>query len=241
MQAMRAALALLVLAATTAGCAAHGAASAKPAGARAALVDDRPLIVVGPRCSGAACTCREVDAVGRTLGSTAEGDVPDGIKRFELRTARGPDDVQITVEGRGTLHKDASTIESTCGYVDLPPGEHRVRLRVKAGAGEGGTSPRILVYEHGEKTQSWYGSFGLSCGDASPCTHGELEDRVAALAKAHGLFDPCGSVKVTGVKWDAEKAADERVTSVDLELTLHVYRFTPRFPRGGVCKGPSPE
>src|SRR5207253_647853 len=123
--------------------------------------------------------------------------------------------VRITVEGRGTLHKPSETIESTCGYVDLPPGEHRVHVRVKAGPGEGGASPRLLVYEYGEKTGSWYATFGLACNDAGPCTRADLQERIAALAPAHGLFDKCGSVRVTNVKWDADKAPDERLTALD--------------------------
>ncbi len=245
---------LLFLVAVCQACATSSPAGAGGAGGEkagrsrsAALVDDRPLVVAGPRCVGAACRCRAVDARGFSLeepasasaNTAASPEVPiaDGMKRFELRTARGSDEVQITVEGRGTLHKPSETIESTCGYVDLPPGEHRVRLRVNAGPGEGGTSPRMLIYEYGDKTHSWYASFGLACNDQGPCTRADMQDRIAELARAHGLFDHCGSVKVTDIHWEADKAPDERVTSLDLELTLKVYKFSPRFPRGGACKG----
>lgn len=231
------ALSLFASCATTTG---GGGAAVKAS--RGHLEDPRPLVTVGPRCSGGSCTCRQVDDQGNSLaGAEAEAPPAEGMKRFELRTGRGPDDVQITLEGRGTLHKAHEPLEAACGYVDLPPGEHRLRVRVKANPSEGGASPKVLVYEHGERTGSWYGSFGLSCGETGPCTHGELEERIAKLARARGLFDPCGSVKIGGIKWDAEKAADERVTSLDLELVLKVYKFPPRFPRGGACKGPSPE
>jgi hypothetical protein len=148
---MRAASAslLLLLSACAGGGGGGGGTAVQHKGA--ALVDDRPLVGAGNLCSGAACRCREVDAEGATRGGDTDGAPAEGQKRFELRTGRGGDDVQVTVEGRGTLHKSADSADIDCGYVDLPPGEHRVRLRVKAHAGQAAT-PRLLIYERGEQT-----------------------------------------------------------------------------------------
>jgi len=244
----------LLLGACASGGGAHGSAVAtsNKGGKVASLVDDRPLVTAGPRCRGGVCRCRDVDPSGATLGeatsdpsdSTAsvEGAPAEGMKRFELRTGRGSDDVQITVEGRGTLHKSADTTESLCAYIDLPPGEHRVRLRAKSQPGQVAV-PRLLIYEHGEKTHSWYGTFATACGSGAVCTRAELVDRMAELRKPRGLFDPCGSVKVGGVRYDSEHDAEDRITALDLEVTLKVYPFSPRFAHGSAnkCKGPSGE
>jgi len=206
--------------------------------------DERPslsrLLTVGPRCQDGPCRCREVDANGATVGAANEGASAEGQKRFELRTGRGADDVQITVQARGLLHKSGDTVEATCGYIDLPPGEHRVHLRVKAPAGQV-AAPRMFIYEYGAQTNAWYGSFALSCGGNTTCTREELADRMAELQRPHGIFDPCGSVKVSGLRYDAQRDAEDRVTELDLDLTLKVYPFSPRFPPGGKCKGLSAE
>jgi hypothetical protein len=206
---------------------------------RPSLSDDRPLITAGPRCTNGVCRCRDAGPSGASASADDARDVaPEGQKRFELRTGRGGDDVQITVEGRGTLHKSGDA-DMTCGYVDLPPGEHRVRLRVKAPAGQT-AAPRLLIYEHGDKTHSWYETFAMACGTGAVCTRPELEDRLAELHKPRGLFDPCGSVKVTNIRHASARDGEDRVTELDLEAVLKVYAFTPRFPHGGTCKGLSP-
>lgn len=217
----------------------------------ARVVDDGPLVAAGPRCQGSACTCREVDAFGATVGeassdlsdvnASTEGVVARGRKRFEMRTGRGSDTVRITVEGRGTLTKPSEPVTAMCGYIDLPAGNHRVHVHVEGGPSEGGASPKILFYEHGERARSWYATFGITCGEAGPCTDADLHDRMAELSRAHGLFDRCGSTKVRDIHWDSHKGADARVTSMDLDFTLQVYDFQPRFARGGACKGLAPE
>ncbi|MEO6954807.1 MAG: hypothetical protein ABI321_23605 [Polyangia bacterium] len=215
----------------------------------ARIVDDRPLVTAGSRCQGSTCTCREVDAFGATVGeapsdpsdvnASTEGAVAKGQKRYELRTGRGSDTVDITIEGRGTLHKSAEPVTPVCGYIDLPPGNHRVHVHVEGDPSVGGASPKILFYEHGERAKSWYATFGITCGETGPCTDGDLHERMAHLERSHGLFDRCGSTKVRDIHWDSHKGADERVTSMDLDFTLQIYDFAPRFARGGTCKGPS--
>jgi hypothetical protein len=216
------------------------------------VVDPRPLVTAGPRCQGEACACREVDAYGSTVGETTESSgssadtkpSPEGAiagKRFELRTGRGSDDVRITVEGRGTLTKPSEPINAACGYIDLPPGKHRVHVAIKGGASEGGASPKLLIYEYAARTRSWYATFGITCGETGPCTQVDVAERMKALEARHGLFDPCGSTKIRELRWTSTKGPDQRVTTMDLDFTLDVYKFEPRFPRGGACKGPLPE
>jgi hypothetical protein len=239
---------VVLLLSLCAGCASSGGSGGGGGTAvstpKALLVDDRSIVTAGPRCTGGACRCREVGPDGATVGDASEDAkdaAPEGQKRFELRTGRGADDVTVTVEGRGTLHKGSDTVDSACGYVDLPPGEHRVRVRIKAPAGHI-ASPRLLIYEHGEETHSWYSTFAMACGTGAPCTRDELTDRMNELKKPRGLFDACGSVKVGGIRYDSQRDAEDRTTELDLQVTLKVYPFAPRFPHGAPkCKGPSAE
>lgn len=209
------------------------------------LVDDRPLQSAGSRCQGGQCQCRPVDAYGKTEGAertdpsqvAAEGPIAEGMKRFEIRTGRGSDKVQVTVEGHGTMTKSGASgeVEPTCGYVDLAPGKHRLRVHVTPGAGQTAITPKLLVYELGRQTGSWYATFGVTCGESQGCTLDALKDEMKGLRRPRGLFDPCGSVKVHPTHWHARKSPEHGLTDFDLDLMLEVYRFEPKTPRGGAC------
>ncbi len=131
-----------------------------------------PLVTAGPRCTGSTCTCREIDDYGRPTGDSSrnEGEVAAGLKRFEFRTGRGFDPMTVTIDGKGTLTKNTSTAEPTCGYVELAPGRHAVRLRIEAKDQAQGIHPRILVDEYGQLQKDWYSTFSFACGSAGPCT-----------------------------------------------------------------------
>src|SRR4051812_42120518 len=124
-----------------------------------------PLQTAGPRCQGATCSCRTIDDFGRPAGdgSRNEGDVAPGLKRFEFRTGRGFDPMRVTIDGKGTLVKDPSQVEPTCGYVELGPGRHAVRLRIEAKDAVQGIHPRLLVNEYGRGQNDWYSTFAFGC------------------------------------------------------------------------------
>jgi hypothetical protein len=196
------------------------------------------MVMSGDRCHGDTCTCRTVDDYNRG-GLSEEKDVPEGQKRFEIRTGRGLDTVEVTVASKGTLKKSRELPEAACGYVDLPPGKHHVHLHAKAASETDGMVPALFLNEWSSRTHDWYDSFVFKCGGNGACT----KDHLALWAetdgkKPRGIFDPCGASRIENVRWDGSYASDVKVLEMDLEFDLDVYKFTPRFPHGAkTCKG----
>jgi hypothetical protein len=199
------------------------------------------LVTAGPRCAGGHCTCRSVDDYGRPTGdgSRDEGAVPEGLKRFELRTGRGFDTMSITVDDRGTLDKDVAHVDPSCAYLDLPPGRWPVRVRVEAKDPAQGIHPRVIVNEYGRKTGDWYSTFGFSCGAMQPCIKADMKDWFdRARTVDRGIFDKCGSTRVEGIRWSVEHSPEQTLEDLTLDFVLHVYKFEPRFRHGAAtCKG----
>jgi hypothetical protein len=206
-----------------------------------------PMAVAGARCSGGVCACRRVDERGEMAEADRdEGPIAEGHKRFELRTGRGLDEVRITVEGKGTLVKTGASPEPACAYVDLPPGRHKVTVRAVATNPEAGQEPSFFIAEHSPEQRSWYDTFRFRCGGGDMvCSQGHMDEWLDAM-RAHqkasrGIYDPCGSTRVALPRWTAERAVGPKLADLEVELTLEVYKFQPRFPHGAkTCKGPSP-
>lgn len=205
-----------------------------------------PLPGVGARCTGGVCTCRDVDAAGR--GTSPETDeetspVPEGHKRYELRTGRGDDTMRITVEGVGTFVKSGFQPEAKCIYVDLPNGAFRVRYHVTAANPAQGAEPRLRISEYSPRFKRWYRTFAFRCTDGSePCTKDLARDTFQILTKTStGKFDPCGSTKAQGLRFWTDKEPDAAVGDFNLQLVLNIYKFDPRFPPDAPrCKGLTP-
>jgi hypothetical protein len=100
-------------------------------------------------------------------------------------------------------------------------------------------APAVTVSEYGTETHDWYDTFGWRCVSDGPCKKVDLEEWGARARSEHprGIYDKCGSTRVSGVKWQVDHANDYRLTELTLELTLHVYAFSPRAPHGSACKG----
>lgn len=201
-----------------------------------------PLQTVGPRCQGSSCVCRAVDDFGRPTGegSRNEGEVAPGMKRFEFRTGRGFEVETVTIDGRGTLTKDTSKVDATCGYVELAPGRHAVRLRIEAKDRAQGIHPRLLVDEYGKGQNDWYSTFAFECGGGNgPCIKEDMKDWFdKARAVDRGIFDKCGSTRVEGIRWSVEHSPEQTLEDLTLDFVLHVYKFEPRFVHGTpTCKG----
>ena len=200
-----------------------------------------PLVTAGPRCSGGSCSCREVDDFGRPSGDSSrnEGEVAAGRKRYEFRSGRGFDTVSVTIDGAGTLTKDTSKAEPSCGYVELPPGRHAVRMRVEAKDAAQGIHPRLVVDEYGKETHDWYHTFEFACGSAGPCIKDDMKQWFdkARLAE-RGIFDKCGSTRIEGIRWSVEHSPEQTLQDLTLDFVLHVYKFEPRFAHGtATCRG----
>jgi hypothetical protein len=196
-------------------------------------------LAAGARCTGATCTCREVEDTGRpSRRGEDEGAIAEGKKRFELRTGRGLDKLTITVEGQGSLSKNLTLVDPSCGYIDLPPGRHHVRVHVEAKDAQAGIAPRVFINEYGAHTHDWYDTFQFACGDPNPCFKADVEQWLGeAATRDRGIYDPCGSTRVEDVRWGVSHSPEQRLEDLELELTLHVYKFEPRFAHGSTCKG----
>jgi hypothetical protein len=231
-------VACLVLAA---GCASSGTSGKSETAAPPPPSVGAPLATAGARCAGATCRCRPVDQYNRgTEGNTAnEGSITPGEKRFEVRTGRGFDQMTISIDGAGTLTKDTSQTEPSCGYFDLPPGRHAVRVKISAQDRAQGIHPRILVNEYGKETHDWYDTFAFACGANAPCIKDDMGIWLDEVRKVdRGIFDKCGSTRVENVRWSVEHSPEQTLEDLVLDFTLHVYKFDPRFPHGAPnCKG----
>jgi hypothetical protein len=161
------------------------------------------------------------------------------MKRFEFRTGRGFEKMAVTIDGRGTLTKDISKVDSTCAYVDLPAGRHAIRLRLEAPDKAQGIHPRLIVNEYGRTGSDWYSTFSFACGESSPCIKEDMKiwfDKARAVER--GIFDKCGSTRVEGIRWSVEHSPEQTLEDLTLDFVLHVYKFEPRFPHGTpTCKG----
>jgi hypothetical protein len=207
-----------------------------------------PIVTAGTRCAGGSCVCRQVDAVGEPGESPRDEGAPaSGQKRFEVRTGRGLDAVDIEVEGRGVLSKSTAVPDPACAYIDLPPGKYKVVVRARVSNPSVGMEPALFIDEYGERHKSWYHTFQFRCGGKQgPCSEDDMREVIAAGQKiARGLYDPCGSTKVRGLRYDGKRVDEPgtaRLSELTVELTLDVYPFEPRFPHGAPkCHGVSPE
>jgi hypothetical protein len=202
------------------------------------------LQVAGARCQGGRCACRRVDDTNRTMEApdADEGAIAEGQKRFEIRTGRGLNPLSLTIAGRGTLTKSTESPEPSCAYIDLPPGKHTVHLKATASNPDAGQEPAFFISEYSANKKSWYDTFALRCGGGDGvCTQGHMQQWIDKVqAQPRGIFDPCGSVRVQGIKWSGQRSVGTILSDVEVDLTLEVYKFAPRFVHGApTCKGPS--
>jgi hypothetical protein len=196
------------------------------------------MAMAGDRCQNGECTCRSVDDYNRG-GVSDEKGLTERLKRFEIRTGRGLFPMEITVTGSGTLKKMGEKVDASCGYLDLAPGKHKIHLHAKATSEAEGMAPTLFINEWSARTHDWYDAFVFKCGSNGPCTKDDMTQWNDTEGKRpRGIFDPCGSTRVEGIKWDLSHSPDVKVMELDMDFVLEVYKFTPRFPHGGkTCKG----
>ena len=185
--------------------------------------------LVGPLCEAQKCTCRAANAPA----DGGAGVPDDGVKRFELRVGPSEHDLRVTVDDM-VLYKSTARAED-CFYVDLGAGDHTVGLRASH---PGGISARLAISEYAPATTSWYETYRFSCGSPGVCSHEEMDQYKASLAKyQRGIHDPCGSVKIKGITWDTGEAPDQHhPDDLVVGLTLDLYDFAPKHAHGDpVC------
>jgi hypothetical protein len=216
-----------------------GACASSGSGTPRRVPASAPMKMSGDRCrEDGRCTCRSVDDYNRS-GLTEEQAVPEGEKRFEVRTGRGFDTVEVTVEPRGTLRKARELVDASCGYVDLLPGKHHVHLHAKAANENEGMVPAVFMNEWSARTHDWYDTFVFKCGGNGACTKDHLQQWAETDGKKpRGIFDPCGSTRIENLRYEGNYASDVKVLELEVDFDLDVYKFTPRFPHAAkTCKG----
>jgi hypothetical protein len=189
--------------------------------------------LAGPLCASgtSACTCRDENAAGD--GGAGLPDVA-GRKRFELRLGPTDNDLWVTVDDN-VLYKSKERA-TECFYLDLPSGDHKVRLRAHR---PNGLQASVAISEYGVYAKSWYKTLRFSCGVPGTCSHDELEETKAQYrAVKAGTHDPCGSVRIKNVGWDTGVAPDQlHPEDLVVELTLDIYKFKPGKPSGDPACG----
>lgn len=178
-------------------------------------------VLDGPLCREQACTCRNPDDV-----ADGGAGVPENAsrKRFELRV--GPTDGPMWLTVDDMVFFKSRERATDCFYVDLPSGDHRVRLRASRSPG---VQAAVAISEYGAASKSWYQSFRFACGLAGVCSHEELDELRAEYRKVRrGVHDDCGSVKIKGLAWDSGTAPDrQHPEDLAVEFTLQIYNFVP--------------
>lgn len=192
--------------------------------------------LAGPLCEGDACRCREPgdDPATWDAGTPA----PGAGKRYELRLGPVSNALWLTVDGM-VLYKSEQQAEA-CFYLDLPPGQHPVRLQAQ---GEPGFDARLSIAEmrptgtdpYGDPLPAdWYHTFDFSCGAPGHCDLDQLDDWRASLARyRRQVHDPCGSTRIRGLSWQTGDAPDRlHPTALQLDLALDVHEFAPEHGPG---------
>jgi hypothetical protein len=190
-------------------------------------------LLVGARCHGDKCVCRDAGT-----NDKEESPPAAGMKRFEFRVGTGPGRAWITVDGQDHLYKSSETAEE-CYYLDLNQGTHHIEVRTHATEPQGGFGVALKVSEHGPKDAWWYDTFHFQCGMPGPCSTEDLHDWKQAMEKLYRHEqDPCGSVKIHNANWITGRVPDaQHPEEIDLTFDLRVYPFAPHMaPGDAACK-----
>lgn len=190
-----------------------------------------------PRCSASSCTCRPLDS---NDGQTEE-EIPPGHKRFELRLPRTTSALWLEVVGKGVYYKPAEQMAESCLYVDLPVEKTtRFVIHSERSDPEIGLQTGLKIFEYGPKEgPHWYRVFEMTCGGMNRCTKAGMSAWVAFQRRLpRGIFNPCGSVKISdvGVTGTRERKVDVDYSDMTARFALEVYKFeTRKDPSSAEC------
>jgi hypothetical protein len=190
-----------------------------------------PPLLRGARCpdGAATCTCRKP-------GDDVEADPPGpGMKRLEMRLS--------FLGGQGSLSSPnlgrmpASGVAETCYYVDVPATSHSaIHFEGHATNEVTGFTPHLAIAEYGPKGPFWYEVLEVNCvGVGGRCDSAGTDAWTASLkGRKRGRTDPCGSMVVSGLKWDTSGGLSHRdngyYRDLQVDFDLEAKKFTPQFP-----------
>lgn len=173
----------------------------------------------GPLCTEQYCRCAD---------KPADAGLPQPpAKRFEIQV--GPTGGELWVQvGDNRLYKSPER-PTDCFYVDLSPGEHPVSMR---GHDQNGFGAMLAISEIGARGPWKYDTFSFECG-TNVCTADAVKDWMRRARELGPEQDPCGSTKVTGVRYQMGRLPDGlHPADLYVELDLKVYKFVPEHPPG---------
>lgn len=224
------------------GCSSSGAAAGRPGAAGSGSdeistvqhvdrVTPPPMTLAGARCSGGHCSCRGTD-------DEPEKTPPaDGQKRLELRLA--VDGGQATLASPTLGQVTASGPQDACFYVDVPAGStHSFTFTAVPSRPDRGMGPRLTITEYGPKGPHWYKTLAVTCAGANArCDRDGADAWGRGLStRKRGRLDPCGSMVVTGLKWDTSGSVAGRDGGFfrDFMVTfdMEAKKFAPQFAPG---------
>lgn len=175
---------------------------------------------------------------------TADASTSDAVPAPEARRAPSARRIELRLRsshalwlrlGPWTFAKDRERSEA-CFTIDIPAGDagsYEAELRA---ANRDGVSVGLELYELGAAAGTWYRTLSWSCGAPGACTFEALDEQKQELAKASAegrLWDPCGSLKITGLVWDSRAAPDHlHPGELTLAFSLRTTDRVPERPAG---------
>jgi hypothetical protein len=193
-------------------------------------VTSPPMALAGARCANGRCSCRGTD------DETEKTPPAEGQKRLELRLAA--DGGHATLESPTLGRVAAAGPQDLCFYVDVAAGSTQsFTFTAVPDRPERGVGPRLTVTEYGPKGPHWYKTLLVTCAGANArCDRAGADAWGRGLAdRKRGRVDPCGSMVITGLKWDTSGSEAGRdggffrdfVVTFDLEAKKFATQFAP--------------
>ncbi len=144
----------------------------------------------------------------------------------------------VTLDAPMVGHFEHGGGEEACFYVDLPVSKiYDFRLEARESERGQGVAPVVHISEYGPKGPFWYAIVDITCMAGERRCDPELArswgDGWVAKRK-RGRLDPCGSIVVTGLRWDTSggEAAMNGGLLRDFrsQFSLEVKKFATEFP-----------
>jgi hypothetical protein len=201
----------------------------------AALSPRTEANLAGNRCQRGRCSCRALSA--DPDGQLETAAPAPGTRRFEWRLDAAPGVAWVVVDGKEQVFKDPQRPDG-CFYLDLPPGDHRVRFRAAADDPNGTVGGGLSIYEYNPKGPWWYDVFHVRCGSPEACAPEYLAAWKRDVEKDHReLTDPCGGVKIRDLRWQSGRRSDGfHLSWFEVGFAMHVYqRPWDKPPRNADC------
>jgi hypothetical protein len=159
------------------------------------------------------------------------------MKRLEIRLTMNGGKGSFSSANLGRM--DVAGATETCFYVDVPAGSiSPVRFDGAANDENLGFTPKLAIFEYGEKGPFWYEVLRVDCvGVNGKCDRAGSDAWVASLrTRKRGRIDPCGSFVVTKLRWDTSGGLAERdngyYRDYRVDFDLEAKRFATQFAPG---------